>query len=77
MFRICGNESPIRPLVYLNSLLKSHAAPKLNWNEAEYRKQLPRSRTPAQHADLIIKQKPFDREVLERALNFIKSQNQI
>jgi cytidylate kinase len=66
-------------LVYLNSSFEvSTQRRKLNWSEAEYREQLRRLAHARQHADLIIETDSLSTgEVLERALNFIKSQNQI
>ena len=65
-------------LIYLNASFEvSTGRRKLNWSEAEYREQLRRLEHARQHADLIIETDGLSSaEVLERALNFIKSQNQ-
>ena len=64
-------------LIYLNSSFEvSTQRRKLNWNEAEYREQLQRLAHARQHADLIIETDDLSSaQVLERALDFIKSQN--
>jgi len=65
-------------LIYLNSSFDvSTGRRKLNWSEAEYQEQLRRLAHARQHADLIIETDDLSSaQVLERTLNFIKSQNQ-
>jgi deoxyadenosine/deoxycytidine kinase len=65
-------------LIYLNSSFDvSTQRRKLNWSEAEYQEQLRRLAHARQHADLIIETDDLSSaQVLERTLNFIKSQNQ-
>jgi len=65
-------------LIYLNSSFDvSTGRRKLNWSEAEYQEQLRRLAHARQHANLIIETDDLSSaQVLERTLNFIKSQNQ-
>ena len=65
-------------LIYLNSSFEvSTQRRKLSWNEAEYQEQLRRLDHAHQHADLVIETENLSpAEVLEYALDFVKSKTQ-